>query len=81
MSRRWNRWARASASAVALGLVAGAGPAASADPPPAVELEQLLRIPRTTPVENVRHAGATVSRATGRWRLRGCHRARPRTRR
>lgn len=61
MPRRWNRWARASASAVALGLIAGAGPAVGADPPPAVELEQLLRIPRTTPVENVRHGGATRS--------------------
>jgi DNA repair exonuclease SbcCD ATPase subunit len=52
---------RVSVSAVGLGLVAGAGPAAGADPPPPVELDQLLRIPKTTPVENVRHGGATRS--------------------
>ena len=61
LPRRWNRWAHASARAVALGLIAGAGPAVGADPPPPVELDQLLRIPRATPVENLRHGGATRS--------------------
>jgi len=46
---------------VALGLIVGAGPAAGEDPPPAVELDQLLRIPRTTPIENARRGGATRS--------------------
>ena len=46
---------------VALGLLAGAAPSAGADPPPAVELDKLLRIPKTAPVENVRHGGATRS--------------------
>jgi DNA repair exonuclease SbcCD ATPase subunit len=47
------------AGAIALGLLANPGAVRAADAPEPVELDRLLRIPKTVEVESVRYGGAT----------------------